>query len=90
MHLPPRFSRVDIERFLRFAMVGGAGFLIDAGLLFVLHHRAGLDPFLARSISLPVAAFSTWRLNRRVTFMGSGRLDAARRRKDSATPWSRH
>jgi putative flippase GtrA len=75
MQLPARLSRLEIEHFLRFAIVGGVGFLIDAGLLFVFL-RAGLDPFVARSISLPVAAFSTWRLNRRITFTGSGRSQA--------------
>ena len=60
-----------VERFLRFAMVGGAGFLIDAGLLAALHHGAGLDPFSARLVSIAAAAFSTWRLNRMVTFGAS-------------------
>ena len=61
----------EAERFVRFAIVGGAGFVIDAGLLALLHHAAGLDPFSARLASICVAAFSTWRLNRAVTFGAS-------------------
>jgi putative flippase GtrA len=63
-------------RFARFAAVGGAGFVIDAGLLAFLHHGAGLDPFSARALSIVVAAFSTWRLNRSLTFGASGRSQA--------------
>ncbi|MGH6924789.1 MAG: GtrA family protein [Propylenella sp.] len=66
----------EAERFLRFAIVGGAGFVIDAGLLAALHHGAGLDPFSARLISISVAAFSTWRLNRTLTFGASGTSQA--------------
>jgi putative flippase GtrA len=66
----------EAARFLRFALVGAAGFLIDAGLLALLHHGAGLDPFSARAVSVGCAAFSTWRLNRRVTFGASGASQA--------------
>jgi putative flippase GtrA len=61
----------EAARFLRFAMVGGAGFLVDAGLLALLHHGGGLDPLSARGISIAFAAFATWRLNRSLTFGAS-------------------
>jgi putative flippase GtrA len=64
-------ARTEVERFLRFAVVGGTGFLIDVGVLALMHNGAGLDPFSARLISISVAAFSTWRLNRIVTFGAS-------------------
>ena len=67
----PRTVLAEAERFLRFAIVGGTGFVIDAGLLALLHHGAGIDPFSARLASIVVAAFSTWRLNRLVTFGAS-------------------
>ena len=67
----PRAVLAEAERFLRFAIVGGTGFVIDAGLLALLHHGAGIDPFSARLASIAVAAFSTWRLNRLVTFGAS-------------------
>jgi putative flippase GtrA len=67
----------DAGRFLRFAVVGGVGFLIDAGLLAVLHYNAGLDPYSARLLSISASAFTTWRLNRSLTFGASGRSQAS-------------
>jgi putative flippase GtrA len=61
----------EAARFLRFATVGGVGFLVDAGLLAALHHGAGLDPFTSRLVSICAAAFTTWRLNRSLTFGAS-------------------
>jgi len=67
----------EATRFVRFALVGGAGFLVDAGLLALLHHGAGLDPFTARLISITASASTTWRLNRGLTFGASDRSQAA-------------
>lgn len=61
----------ELERVLRFAIVGGTGFLVDAGLLTILHYRMGLDPFTARIISIAFAVLTTWRLNRAITFGAS-------------------
>ena len=66
----------EAARFVRFAFVGGIGFLIDAGLLALLHYGAGLDPFSSRLISISVSAFTTWRLNRSLTFGASDRSQA--------------
>jgi putative flippase GtrA len=38
----------------------------------LLHHWLGLDPYTARIISIALAIFTTWRLNRSVTFGRSG------------------
>jgi putative flippase GtrA len=62
----------EAGRFIRFVMVGGAGFLVDAGVLAALHHRAALDPFSARLVSIAAAALVTWRLNRAFTFESAG------------------
>ena len=67
----------EAHRFFRFALVGGTGFVIDAGLLAMLHHGAGLDPFLSRLISISASAFITWRLNRGLTFGASGLSQAS-------------
>lgn len=63
--LPP------MARLLRFGMVGGIGFVIDASMLAVIHHALGINPFAARVFSIVLAAFTTWRLNRSVTFQPS-------------------
>ncbi len=58
------------RRLLRFAVIGGVGFVVDAGLL-TLFAFVGVDPFLGRLVSLPSAILTTWRLNRTITFGAS-------------------
>lgn len=60
-------ARADVELFLRFSLVGVAGFLVDTGLLY-LGLAAGLGPYVGRAISYVCASTSTWFLNRRFTF----------------------
>ncbi len=52
---------------LRFGMVGGVGFLVDAGLLHVLL-QLGLGYYGGRVVSFLAAATVTWILNRSFTF----------------------
>jgi putative flippase GtrA len=52
---------------LRFATVGGIGFLIDAGVLYGML-TLGLDPYSGRVVSFLAAATATWILNRSFTF----------------------
>jgi len=66
----------EAARFARFATVGGIGFVVDTGLLVAVHHGAGLDPFSARLASTTVAALTTWRLNRGLTFGASSSSQA--------------
>ena len=51
----------------RFGAVGAVGFAVDGGLLWALTAN-GIDPYLARAISFPVAVVVTWALNRSWTF----------------------
>lgn len=55
-------------RFMRFVMVGIAGFLADNAVLAALHYGAGTSPFSARVVSMLLATLVTWRLNRSITF----------------------
>ena len=59
---------LEIGRFLRFCVVGGAAYLVDAGLLIALVSGPGLDPYAARLASFLAAATLTWWLNRHYTF----------------------
>jgi len=68
---PPIVSRVTSRisaDFLRFGMVGVAGFTVDYAVLHSVVAFAGLNPYAARFISFPVAVLATWVLNRTFTF----------------------
>jgi len=60
-----------IEKFLRFSLIGGVGFLVDLGLMLALKPLLGLDALHARPVSVTVAVSVTWYLNRRLTFFES-------------------
>lgn len=66
-----------------FAAIGAIGFLVDGGLLSLLHslYGAGLVP--ARLLSFSAAVTVTWLLNRRRTF-------AERRDSRPVREWSRY
>ena len=57
-----------MKQFLRFAIVGGLGFLVDASVLFGLVQGMGFDPYLSRVGSFLAAANFTWIFNRTLTF----------------------
>ncbi|MGH6828011.1 MAG: GtrA family protein [Rhizomicrobium sp.] len=66
---------------LRFAVIGALGLPVDAGMLWLMTHRAGLDPYSGRIVSWLTAATFTWAGNRYVTFRRArarGILPAAR------------
>ena len=64
-------NRALLARFSRFALVGGLGFIVDAGLTLSLI-AWGVDPFSARVVAIGLAMLVTWRLNRAITFGQSG------------------
>lgn len=62
-----------MSRILRFAFVGGLGFLADAAVLAFLLAATPIGPFAARIISIGVAMTVTWLCNRTLTFQSSSR-----------------
>ena len=60
--------RSEAHRFLRFCVVGGAGFAVDAAVLVALVHGFGVDPILARVFSFSIAVVVTFELNRGWSF----------------------
>jgi putative flippase GtrA len=57
--------------FPRYVLVGSIGFVIDAGVLGLLHYQAGWDVMPSRFASFAIAVTATWLLNRLITFPGS-------------------
>jgi len=53
---------------LKFALVGGIGFIVDASALMLLYQFLQLDLLLARTLAFIAAASSNWLLNRLFTF----------------------
>ena len=81
----PETDRTVRGQFLRFALVGAAGFPIDEGVLALMHGVFGLDPLVARVISISVAMTFTWWGNRMLTF----RVEAAEGPAAMAREWLR-
>ncbi len=71
-------DRATIGRFLRFGLVGVAGFVVDAGLTQGLVDLAHVPPLIARIPAFAAAVLTTWALNRRFTFADRGSGPAAR------------
>lgn len=70
--LPDLAARLADLAPVRFLAVGTVGLATDT-LVFWLATRHGWTEPAARGLSLAVATFVTWQLNRRVTFSASGR-----------------
>ena len=66
------------RQFLCFAGVGTIGFLVDAGVLYLVLSTTGLGFYFGRLISYLAAATVTWALNRRYTFQDSAPRGKAR------------
>ena len=56
------------QRLSSFAVVGGVGFIVDAGILSALVQIADWSHFSARALSFATAVTVTWYLNRRWVF----------------------
>jgi putative flippase GtrA len=78
-------TRLRSSRFLRFAIVGAAGFVVDESVLAVLTKLFGMDPFSARGVSIVTAMTFTWWGNRNLTF----RAHAAAGIAATAREWAR-
>lgn len=67
-----------VHAFMKFAVAGAAGFVVDAATLSLLLASTDLGPYFSRAISFPTALCVTWYLNRVWTFE---RTDQARLRQ---------
>lgn len=73
-------ATVGRSEFLRFSIVGGIGFVVDAGIVTVLVRGLGMDPYAGRVLSFLAGATTTWYLNRTFTF-ANGRSAGSRGRQ---------
>jgi len=68
----PPGHRKEAKRFIKFAIVGGIGFILDTGTLYALIFLAGLagdaERTLAKAISFTLAVTSNFFWNRRWTY----------------------
>jgi putative flippase GtrA len=71
-------ATVGRSELLRFTIVGGVGFLVDASILTLLVQVIGLDPYSSRVVSFLAAASTTWWFNRVFTFPGHAPRPIAR------------
>jgi len=62
-----------MKKFLRFVIVGATGFLVDAGMLWLILTYSPIGPLPARIVAIAVAMATTWLLNRTFTFGASKR-----------------
>lgn len=56
------------KEFLRFCLVGGLGFVIDAGVTLAMTWAVGASALVARVPAFLIAATATWLLHARFTF----------------------
>ncbi len=56
------------QSFVRFGMVGAAGYLVDAAMLALTTGPLGMDPYRGRAIAIAMAMTATWVGNRYFTF----------------------
>ena len=57
-----------IKQFVKFAIVGAIGTMIDVGLLFVLHEKVGLNLYVSNAISFSAAVLNNYTWNSLWTF----------------------
>lgn len=67
----PRLKTHFLFQLAKFSLVGIVGFFVNAGLVSLSTTTIG--PAFAQLLAFPLAATTTWLLNRRITFAASGR-----------------
>jgi dolichol-phosphate mannosyltransferase len=59
---------IELKRFVKFLMVGGTGFILNAGLYWILVNYSDLSLVMANTAAAQVAIFSNYNLNNAWTF----------------------
>lgn len=61
-----------LSQLMRYSVVGGCGFAVEALLIGVLQYGFGWTALPCRAVSFPAAVLVTWWLNHRFTFASRG------------------
>ena len=61
----PRLDKANLQRFVRFGIVGGLGVAVNLGVHALLHQAAGLPDFVARALAIEVAILHNFTWHRR-------------------------
>ena len=61
-------SKIFIERFLKFCLVGGSGVIVDFSITYICKEWLRLNKYVANSLGFLCAASSNYILNRTWTF----------------------
>ncbi len=69
-------KKADLSKFIRFAIVGAVGFVIDMGVTYLLKERLGLYPYFANAAGFSVAVINNYVLNKYWTFEKHSSLSA--------------
>lgn len=62
------FLKKDLNGFIRFAIVGSTGMIIDFSIVFFLKEVLGIDLYVSNSLSFTVSSLSNYVLNKIFTF----------------------
>jgi putative flippase GtrA len=65
-------SATTITRFLRYCVVGGCGFAVEAIVIASLQYGFAWSALPCRAVSFPTAVLATWWLNHRYTYGSRG------------------
>jgi putative flippase GtrA len=65
-------NKALLKKIFSFGVVGGVGFVVDAGVLTLLSSKMGVNIYVSRLFSFTVAVFVTWMLNRKWVFNSDG------------------
>src|SRR6185503_14747875 len=62
------FSSDMISKFLKFALVGASGMVVDFGITFIMKEKFNVQKYLANALGFTTAVLSNYALNRIWTF----------------------
>lgn len=66
------YKRLHVKRFVKFAITGGIGFVLDFILTWFFKEKLGLNPYVANGVGFSAAVINNFYLNKYWTFSRKG------------------